>query len=343
MALILLICPTNTFSFVAQTIMYYSNQILQSKGWYGNDSVRCAISQLHLNDTVLADAFTESKQIFEDALCQNEDDKAWIASQASIKDVVQAVGDARDAYHAHRSSKAWKWLTQFSSRNTYYSSVLDVMVQHHPEYASLAWGAMKMLFVAVTKLYAHIIHFMVRTLRWYQKSKAKRAIGALFKPSALNFQDNLTEVNELSRDVDEIATTAAQAELRAVHVGVMDTNHMLSLARSEIKRLSDLVSLQADRLLQVASCTNSISSQIQLDVRAQATMNRTVQLNQIMTAPFMKDLPSSGASLKYCSIFARRQPQTITLSQTEIDLLHCCSVDNDIFYTSNETLYYNYT
>jgi hypothetical protein len=98
---------------------------------------------------------------------------------------------------------------------------------------------------------------------WYQKSKAKRAIGALFKPFALNFQDNLTEVNELSRDVDEIATTAAQAELRAVHVGVMDTNHMLSLARSEIKRLSDLVSLQADRLLQVASCMSNIRDRMQ--------------------------------------------------------------------------------
>jgi hypothetical protein len=66
-------------------------------------------------------------------------------------------------------------------------------------------------------------------------------------------------------------------------------------------------------------------------------MIRTVQLNQIMTAPFMKDVPSSGASLKYCSTFARRQPQTITLSQTEIDLLHRCSVDNDISFIIMET------
>lgn len=66
-------------------------------------------------------------------------------------------------------------------------------------------------------------------------------------------------------------------------------------------------------------------------------MIRTVQLNQIISASFMNDIPSSGASLSYCSTFTRRQPQAITLSQPEIDLLHCCSVDNDISYMIIET------
>jgi hypothetical protein len=107
---------------------------------------------------------------------------------------------------------------------------------------------------AVARLYSCLIHFMVHALQWYQKSKARRGIGAIFKPFALDFQEQLTEVNELSRTVDEIATTAAQAELRAVHVKVEDVNKELSLARLEIKSLSDLVSLQADRVFQVASC-----------------------------------------------------------------------------------------
>jgi hypothetical protein len=107
---------------------------------------------------------------------------------------------------------------------------------------------------AVAKLYARLIDFMVHALHWYQKSKAKRAIGAIFKPFALDFEDRLTEVNELSRTVDEIATTAAQAELRDVHTTIEDVNKELGLARLEIKRLSDLVSLQADRAFQVASC-----------------------------------------------------------------------------------------
>jgi hypothetical protein len=113
---------------------------------------------------------------------------------------------------------------------------------------------------AVAKLYSHLIHFLVHALQWYRKSQAKRAIEAIFKPFALGVQDQLTEINELSRTVDEIATTAAQAELRAVHVQVQDVYQELSLARVEIKSLSDLVSLQADRAFQVASCMRSYLS-----------------------------------------------------------------------------------
>ncbi|KAF2794257.1 hypothetical protein K505DRAFT_304341, partial [Melanomma pulvis-pyrius CBS 109.77] len=205
------------------------------------------------------------------------------------------------------------------------------MVQHHPEYAALAWGAMKLLFVgvanheesvhqlakalyrfadclprhelklilypspqmqeAVAKLYARLIEFMVHALHWYHKGKARRALGAIFKPFALDFQDRLAGVDEISRSIDEIANTAAQAELRAVHTKVEETNSELSLARLEIKRLSDLVSFQADRVFQVASCTQTLSTQLQLDIHAQTTIIKTVQINQIMSAPFMNDIP----------------------------------------------------
>ena len=106
---------------------------------------------------------------------------------------------------------------------------------------------------AVAKLYSHLIQFMVRTLHWYQKSRAKRAFGAIFKPFALDYQDQSNDLNELSKTVDEIAATAAQAELRVVHTRIEDANKELSLARREIRHLSDLVSFQADRVFQVAS------------------------------------------------------------------------------------------
>ncbi|KAJ4297913.1 hypothetical protein N0V90_005812 [Kalmusia sp. IMI 367209] len=328
-------------------------------------------------DTVLEDAFIEGRQTFNDMLCDREEDKVWISNRASLQDVIQAVSVARDKYHTKRTSKAWKWLTQLSGRVNYYGSILDVLVQHHPEYAALVWGAMKVLFVgvqnheesvhqlskalyqfadylprqelklilypslqmqqAVAKLYSKLIHFMVHAMRWYQKGKARRAIGAIVKPFALGFQEQLSEINELSRSVDEIANTAAQAELRAVHAKVEEANKELKLARLEIKRLGEIVSCEADRVFQVASCTQSLSSQIQLDVRMQHTMIRTVQLNQVMSAPFMADIPSSGHSLQYCSTFARRQPQTVTLSQSEIETLRNCSIDVDISYLVMET------
>ncbi|KAI9690899.1 MAG: hypothetical protein M1822_008519 [Bathelium mastoideum] len=337
-------------------------------------------------EKVLENAFTEGRQTFNDMLCDREADKAWISDRASIKDVLQAVSDARNRYHTKRTSKAWKWLTQLSARVNYYGSILDVLVQHHPEYAALAWGAMKVLFVgvenheesvhqlakalcrfadclprqelklilypslqmqqAVAKLYSKLIQFVVHAFHWYQKGKARRAIGAIFKPFALDFQEQLTDVNELSRSVDEIANTAAQVELRAVHAKVEDAYKELSdahkelkLARLEIKRLGEVVSSEADRIFQVASCTQSLSSRMELDIRTQSTMMSTVQLNQIMSAPFMADVPSSGQSLKYCSTFARRQPQSGILSQSEIEILRNYSKDVHISYLITESLH----
>ena len=106
-----------------------------------------------------------------------------------------------------------------------------------------------------------------------RKEPSKTSIGAIFKPFALDFQDQLTEVSELSRTVDEIATTAAQAELRAVHARVEDINKELGLARLEIKSLSDLVSLQVDRVFQVASC---IGPCLPLDIAINRVQARTL-------------------------------------------------------------------
>jgi hypothetical protein len=45
------------------------------------------------------------------------------------------------------NAKARLWLTEISETLVYYGNIFDVMVQHHPEYVSLAWGTFKLLFV----------------------------------------------------------------------------------------------------------------------------------------------------------------------------------------------------
>ncbi|KAF2997547.1 hypothetical protein E8E13_000111 [Curvularia kusanoi] len=343
----------------------------QVGGWYGGSS------QISLED-LIESTFQEGKQACIDELSNSKDEKGQIIfAQTTMKDVIITVQSAQDSYSAKRNSKAWRWLTQLSTRINHYGSILDVMVQHHPEYAALAWGAMKILFVgienheesvrqlskalcqfadclprqelklvlypssqmqrAVAKLYAKLINFMIRVMRWYQKSRPKRAIGAVFKPFALDFEEELNEVNELSRSVDEIASAAAQAEIRAVHAKVDEANAELTLVRLEIQRLGELVTQEASRAFQIASCTQSLSSQIQLDVRSHSDMFRTVQLNQIISAPFMADIPSSGLSLNHCSTFSRRNPVSITLSPSEIDILRDWSTNAEISYLILET------
>lgn len=69
-----------------------------------------------------------------------------MSENSTLEDVLQTLALAKAHYEAKHTSKARKWLGIFSSKVMFYASVLDVLVQHHPEYVSLVWGAMRLLF-----------------------------------------------------------------------------------------------------------------------------------------------------------------------------------------------------
>ena len=83
---------------------------------------------------------------FNQEITDDESKRAWMQEKHSIGDVLQAIKNAKARYEFRPTSKARKWLAIFSSKVMYYGVVLDVLVQQHPEYVSLAWGAMKFLF-----------------------------------------------------------------------------------------------------------------------------------------------------------------------------------------------------
>jgi hypothetical protein len=76
--------------------------------------------------------------------------------------------------------------------------------------------------------------------------------------------------------------------------------------------------------------TLSLTNQLKLDISTQKSMISTVQLNQILSAPFMSDLPTSGESLGYCSSLKRRRQQRAHLSPNEANLLQICASDPEI-------------
>ena len=70
----------------------------------------------------------------------------------NIDTFIETLNQAREKYEDKASSgkayaKAKVWLTSLSARVVYYGNILDVLVQHHSEYVSLAWGTFKFLFV----------------------------------------------------------------------------------------------------------------------------------------------------------------------------------------------------
>jgi hypothetical protein len=71
----------------------------------------------------------------------------WLKKKHTILDVQEEVTKAQEKYNLRSQGKVRKWLARFSSGVLYYGRILDVLVQHHPEYVSLAWGTTKLLFV----------------------------------------------------------------------------------------------------------------------------------------------------------------------------------------------------
>lgn len=94
------------------------------------------------------EAYDEAIKLFNAKLTGDDCKRIWLRDQTCMADVQKAVLGAKKAYDARsKQSTARKWLSKLSSRVTHYGAIMDVLAQHHPEYTSLAWGAMKFLFV----------------------------------------------------------------------------------------------------------------------------------------------------------------------------------------------------
>jgi hypothetical protein len=71
----------------------------------------------------------------------------WLKGAHTITDVEDEVRKAKLKYEAKPKGWCRRWLGELSLGIMHYASILDVLVQQHPEYVSLAWGTTKLLFV----------------------------------------------------------------------------------------------------------------------------------------------------------------------------------------------------
>lgn len=100
------------------------------------------------------EAFDEAVTYIKKEFATKPDLVDWVRNQTSIEEVRETVLKAENQYNlATQGSRVRKWLRGFSSRLLYYGNVLDVLAQHHPEYVSLAWGAIKFIFTVSSPMY----------------------------------------------------------------------------------------------------------------------------------------------------------------------------------------------
>jgi hypothetical protein len=127
----------------------------------------------------MCNAYSEAKAILSTELSQDEYKRIWLDGNLSMSDFMKALNQSKSKYENKPASKARKWLAVFSGKVTYYNTVLDVLVQQYPEYVSLAWGAMKFLFIVSLRswLFVNVAKF------FRQSTTMKRRRNSLPRPS----------------------------------------------------------------------------------------------------------------------------------------------------------------
>ncbi|RSM13183.1 hypothetical protein CEP52_002043 [Fusarium oligoseptatum] len=236
-------------------------------------------------------AFESVRKHFEQSNSITNKEKILLQDSSSLEDVQKAVALAMAKYEAKaESSKTRKWLQKFSETICHYSKVLNVFVQHHPEYVALVWGTMKLLFItavnhadtikllsksvlevaqrlprveilstlyptkqirlAVESLYAAILEFLLIAHAWCNESKFRHMYHSLTRPHELRYRDLLERIASCTNDINELADVGSHTEIRVMHA-----SHTSKL--DEI--IQALEESESDRKRQMDSLSCSVS------------------------------------------------------------------------------------
>ncbi|KAK4198766.1 hypothetical protein QBC40DRAFT_283226 [Triangularia verruculosa] len=297
--------------------------------------------------TIANQAFNAARAEIADELTGAEREEFFQDGFISMQRFISTLNSVRCKYESRKSGKAYIWLEKLSNRVVYYGTVLDVLVQHNPEYVSLVWGAFKFLFVsvlnheemvknlaksctriaetlprvdlslilyptaamrdAVARLYAVILRFVVHSVRWYRQSRIKHFLTSITNPWNLDYEPELREVEQHARNIDELAQSASHAELREAHFQIHLLGSKLDATRHDIRTLTAFVENGFQKMVDSASSNQLLQLRISQDVTCSMAMISQVQLGQILSLSFMECLPTSGQCLAYCRSFWLRR------------------------------------
>ncbi|RDW58186.1 hypothetical protein BP6252_13597 [Coleophoma cylindrospora] len=186
---------------------------------------------------------------------------------------------------------------------------MDVMVQHHTEYTSLAWGAMKFLFVGVIAdmlpraslilqlyptsqmkgiivgLYAHVLRFLLRAFRWYQESRIKHALHAITRPAELRYDDLLKKISSLSDSMKDLALASSHVEQRDLHMKIRQYASGQLVMQTSIDRLTAIVlELQSS-----VSTENTINASARIKLHQSLSEIQLVQFIDLLSVSVALD------------------------------------------------------
>jgi len=136
-----------------EVIRAWYQQNIQTAGRHGSPFVyqyHRPIANKRSPFSAAQEAYQKATDLFNTTLTKDERKRTWLDTKPTMQDVLAAVEVAKTEYDTRKrkgSGKVEEYLSAFSKRLVYYGAIMDTLSQHHPEYVSLAWGAMKFVFV----------------------------------------------------------------------------------------------------------------------------------------------------------------------------------------------------
>ncbi|KAK1722465.1 uncharacterized protein BDZ83DRAFT_420047 [Colletotrichum acutatum] len=210
------------------------------------------------NGCIAEEAFRAVQKYFQQSRILTCEEKTLVTGSQSMEDAQSLVTATLEKYKATKaSSKVRGWLERTSEIICHYGTILDVFVQHHPEYVSLVWGAIKLIFgsvvnhaetlkivakstcevgmrlsrvkivstlyptanmrVAVENLYSCILEFLLIAHSWCKESKLRHFVHSFTRPHKLQYDDLLQRISVASDNITELTAVGSQTELRVMH------------------------------------------------------------------------------------------------------------------------------
>lgn len=140
---------------------------------------------------------------------------------------------------------------------------------------------------AASMLYAHILRFLVRALKYYEESRLMRAVHAITRPAALRYQDLIDLIRRDAETVRRHATTSSQAEIRAIHSRVAELGGHLESETNKSHAEREGIHLKLNSLenlvtqvRQTLEFHHAVQSSAQIQIR---TALSDVQLRQALS------------------------------------------------------------
>ncbi|OPB41405.1 hypothetical protein A0O28_0081240 [Trichoderma guizhouense] len=236
--------------------------------------------------------------------------------------------------------KLRKTLVRLSEKLYNYSGIMDVLLPQQPEYSTLAYGAMKFLLLAVINhhnllsqlctglntiahvisrtqlitqlyptqqirqiivvIYAHILKFLLRALRWYRESKMTHMLQAIARPTKLRYDDLLATLSSLSDTMSKIALDSSHAEQRDMHTSIAQIMHEQKLTRESIAVLITAVS---DMKLSIVT-EQGINASARIEFQQKLS---EVQLMQLLSQLYVTVLPDPIKAFQLVIFMCKRR------------------------------------